>query len=265
MSEPVQDRPKYLTEHLSELRRALIRSGFFALAGMALAFWRSDLLFAWLLRPFLQVLSKPSAAVAHVHELQTLNPTEAFMVDMKLAAIAGILLASPFLLVQIWSFVSPALKAHERGAMLTVFILFLAFFFGGLAFGYYLIVPMALDFLIRYNLDFHFIPQWTLQGYFAFVVNFLLIFGFLFELPLVLAALVSIGIATPAFLSQKRKHAVVGSFILALFVAPSADPVTQTIVAVPLILLYEIGILLSKVAFYRRNRHDPPQAGSIDI
>jgi sec-independent protein translocase protein TatC len=69
-----------------------------------------------------------------------------------------------------------------------------------------------------------------------------------------LAALVSIGIATPVFLSHKRKHAIVGAFIIALFAAPSADPVTQTIVAVPLILLYEVGILLSKVAFYRRNR-----------
>lgn len=254
MPEPTQDRPKYLTEHLGELRRSLLRSGLFALVGMVLAFWRSDLLFDWLLRPFHRALAKSIALEFQVRGLQTLEPVEAFMVDMKLAAIAGVLLASPLILWQVWSFVSPALKPNERGAILSVFLLFLAFFFGGLAFGYYLIIPMALEFLIRYNLDFHFIPQWTLQGYFSFVVSFLLVFGLLFELPLILAALVSIGIATPAFLSQKRKHAIVGAFILAFFIAPSADPVTQTLVAVPLIILYEVGILLSKVAFYRRNR-----------
>jgi sec-independent protein translocase protein TatC len=231
-----------------------MRSGLFALAGMGLAFWRSDILFDWLLKPFHHVLAKYHDSGLQVHGLQTLDPVEAFMVDMKVAAIAGLLLASPVILWQVWSFVAPALKPNERGAILSVFLLFLLFFFGGLSFGFYIIVPMALDFLIRYNLDFHFIPQWTLQGYFAFVVNFLLVFGLLFELPLVLAALVSIGIATPAFLSHKRKHAIVGAFIIALFAAPSADPVTQTIVAVPLILLYEVGILLSKVAFYRRNR-----------
>ena len=254
MPEPIQDRPKYLTEHLSELRKGLMRSGLFALVGMALAFWRSDLLFVGLLKPFRDVLAKSGSSGVTVHGLQTLEPIEAFMVDMKLAAIVGLLLASPMILWQVWSFVSPALKPNERGAILAVFFLFLFFFFGGLAFGFFIIVPMALDFLIRYNLDYHFIPQWTLQGYFSFVVNFLLVFGLLFELPLVLAALVSIGIATPAFLSHKRKHAIVGAFILAFFVAPSADPVTQTIVAVPLIILYEIGILLSKIAFYRRNR-----------
>ena len=82
----------------------------------------------------------------------------------------------------------------------------------------------------------------------------MLIFGCVFELPLVLAALVSVGIATPAFLSQKRKHAILGIFVLAALIAPSADPITQTIVAVPLILLYEIGIWLSYLAMRRKNK-----------
>jgi sec-independent protein translocase protein TatC len=83
-------------------------------------------------------------------------------------------------------------------------------------------------------------------------VNFLLIFGCVFELPLVLAALVSVGVATPAFLIQKRKHAILGIFILAAFIAPSADPISQIIVAVPLIVLYEIGIWLSYLAVRRK-------------
>ncbi len=252
MSIPSIDRPRYLTEHLSELRKGLIRSLVIAGFGLGFAFWKSDVLFTILLYPFKTALSKFPVMNNQVHTLQTLTPVEAFMINMKLATVAGLILASPLILREIWVFASPALKANERSAIFMVFCLGLFFFSGGLAFGYFLIIPMALEFLIRYNLDFNFIPQWTLQGYFSFVVNFLLIFGCIFELPLVLAALVSIGVATPAFLSQKRKHAIFAIFILSAFIAPSADPITQTLVAVPLVLLYELGILLSYLAIRRK-------------
>ena len=254
MPESRPDRPQYLTEHLKELREGLIKSLVFVGIGVVLAFWRSAFLFDVVLKPFRDTLAAFPDFKAQVHSLQTLTPIEAFMINMKLAAVAGFLFAAPFILWQVWKFVSPALKPQERGGILMVFSLGLFFFSGGLAFGYYVIVPIALRFLIQYNLDYQFIPQWTLQGYFGFVVNFLLVFGFVFELPLILAGLVAIGIATPAFLSQKRKHAIVGIFILAFFIAPSADPVTQTLVAIPLIVLYEIGILLSRLAFSRRNK-----------
>ena len=170
------------------------------------------------------------------------------MIDMKLSTVVGILFASPFILREIWSFASPALKSGERKAILAVFLLGLFFFAGGLAFGYFIVIPLALEFLIQYNLSFHFIPQWTLQGYFSFVVNFLLLFGVVFELPLVLAALVAIGVATPAFLVQKWKAAVLVIFVVSAFLAPSADPITQTIVAIPLCGLYVVGIGLSYLA-----------------
>ncbi len=254
MPEANLDRPKYLTDHLTELRQGLIKSLVFVFLGMALAFWKSDILFGVLLKPFRDSLAAFPEFNSQVHTLQTLTPIEAFMINMKLAAIVGVVLASPFILWQIWGVVAPALKPHERGGILMVFLFGLLFFLGGLAFGYFVIVPIAMRFLIQYNLDYHFIPQWTLQGYYGFVVNFLLVFGCVFELPLVLAGLVTIGVATPAFLSQKRKHAIVGIFILAFFIAPSADPLTQTIVALPLIVLYEVGILLSRLAFRRKNR-----------
>jgi sec-independent protein translocase protein TatC len=248
MTNPATDRPKYLIEHLTELRQRLLRCLVLAIVGMVGAFIKSDWLFGALLGPFHRIQQKFPDFAAQVHSLQTLSPIEAFMINMKLATIAGIIFASPFALREIWAFSVPALKANERGAILMVFCLGLFFFGGGIAFGYLVIIPVALQFLVQYNLDYHFIPQWTLQGYFCFVVNFLLVFGFLFELPLVLAALVSIGVATPAFLSQKRKHAIVAIFVLAFFVAPSADPVSQTLVALPLIALYEVGIWLSYLA-----------------
>ncbi len=246
------DRPRYVTEHLKELRKGLVHSLVFTILGVGIAFWRSDFLFAVLLKPFQNALAKFPEMSSHVQTLQTLSPIEAFMINMKLATVMGLVLASPFLLREIWIFASPALKSNERFGILMVFCLGLFFFCGGLAFGYYLIVPLALQFLIHYNLDYHFLPQWTLQGYFDFVVNFLLIFGLVFELPLVLAALVSIGVATPAFLAHKRKHAIIAIFVLSAFIAPSADPVTQTIVAVPLIFLYEVGIWLSYLSFRKK-------------
>ncbi|HTA75775.1 MAG TPA: twin-arginine translocase subunit TatC [bacterium] len=247
------DRPRYLTDHLTDLRKGLVRSLVVAVLGVAVAFWKSNLLFDFLLHPFKTVLSKFPAIGNQVHALQTLTPVEAFMINMKLAAIAGVILASPYILAEIWKFAAPALKAHERNGILMVFCLGLFFFLGGIAFAYFFVVPVSLEFLMKYNLDFDFVPQWTLQGYYGFVVNFLLIFGCVFELPLVLAALVAIGIATPEFLRQKRKYAILGIFILAAFLAPSADPITQTIVAVPLMVLYEIGILLSYLTVRRKN------------
>lgn len=252
MSSPSSDKPRYLTEHLRELRSGLIRSLVVAALGVGLAFWQSGPLFSALLKPFRTALAGFPELAGRVQGLQTLAPIEAFMINMKLATVAGLILASPFLLREIWVFASPALKPNERAGILMVFSLGLFFFAGGLAFGYYVIVPLALEFLIRYNLDYQFIPQWTLQGYFSFTVNFLLVFGCVFELPLVLAALVAIGVATPAFLIQKWKHAVIGIFVLAAVVAPSADPITQTLVAVPLVLLYGVGIGLSYLAV--RNR-----------
>ena len=252
MPNPPPDQPKYLVEHLAELRQRLVRCLVIALTGMAVAFWKSDWLFNLLLRPFRKVQSQFPDFANQVHSLQTLAPIEAFMINMKLATIAGLVLASPFILREIWAFSAPALKTNERGAIFMVFCLGLFFFGGGLAFGYFVIIPLALQFLVKYNLDYHFIPQWTLDGYFSFLSNFLLVFGCLFELPLVLAALVSIGVATPAFLAQKRKHAIVGIFVLAFFVAPSADPISQTLVALPLIALYEVGIWLSYLAVRKK-------------
>jgi sec-independent protein translocase protein TatC len=250
------NRPQYLTDHLTDLRKALVHSLIAVVLGLCAAFLESEFLFGALLRPFKSVLEKFPAIGSQVHSLQTLTPAEAFMVNMKLAAIAGILLASPIILRELWFFVSPALKPNEKNAVLMVFSLGLFFFLGGIAFGYFFIVPISLEFLMRYNLYFNFVPQWTLQGYYGFVVNFLLIFGCVFELPLVLAALVSVGVATPAFLAQKRKHAILGIFILAALISPSADPISQTIVAVPLIILYEIGIWLSYLTVLRKKNQE---------
>jgi sec-independent protein translocase protein TatC len=247
MPAPKKDIPRFLTEHLRELRSGLIRAILAIAAGAVASFAMSGWIFKALLHPYQCVLARYPEIASRVHSLQTLSPVEIFMVNMKLAFVTGVVLASPFLLREVWLFCVPALKPRERSAILTVFSLGLFFFLAGLTFGYFVIVPLALRYLMWYNLIYQFMPQWTLEAYFGFVVNFLLIFGFVFELPLVLAALVRVGVATPAFLSQKRRHAIFLIFVLAFFIAPSADPITMTLVAVPLVLLYEVGIWLSRL------------------
>jgi sec-independent protein translocase protein TatC len=246
------DKPRYFFDHLMELRQVLVQSLAAVILGVGLAFWKSALLFQILIEPFRRAVAHFPQAESQVSALRTLVPIEAFMINMKLATAAGVVLVSPFLLWRIGVFVVPALKPSERKAILAVLTLGLFFFLGGVGFSYFLVIPLALEFLLRYNLTYQFIPQWTLQGYFDFTLNFSLVFGILFELPLVLAALAAVGIATPQFLAHKRKHAILAIFVLAAIVAPSADPVTQTIVAVPLVVLYEVGIWLSWLAVRRK-------------
>ncbi len=261
-----KEQPRYFFDHLVELRKGLIHSLVYTTLGIGLAFWKSGLLFNVLLHPLQRVMENFPLASLQVGGLQTLVPVEAFMINMKLATAAGLILASPFILWEAWNFISPALKFKERGAILMVFCLGLIFFTAGAAFSYFLVIPMALHFLVQYNLEYHFIPRWTLQGYFNFTVNFTLIFGLIFEFPLVLAALAAIGIVTPEFMAQKRRMAVMGIFILAVALAPSADPITMLVVAMPMVVLYELGIGMSRLVFFRRKkREEAKRTGSVEI
>src|SRR5258708_22149917 len=149
MFDPLIDRPRYLTEHLTDLRKGIGRSLVMVVIGLVVAFWKSALLFEILLFPFKTALAKFPELGNQVHTLQTLAPIEAFMINMKLATVAGFLLASPFILREIWFFASPALKSNERSAILMVFCLGLFFFAWGVAFGYFVVIPLALNFLIR--------------------------------------------------------------------------------------------------------------------
>lgn len=124
------DQPKYLVQHLVELRQRLIRCLVIVVIGMVAAFWKSVWLFELLLRPFHKIQDQFPDFAAQVHSLQTLTPIEAFMINMKLATFAGLILASPFILREIWAFSVPALKTNERGAILMVFCLGLFFLQG---------------------------------------------------------------------------------------------------------------------------------------
>ncbi|HOY69173.1 MAG TPA: twin-arginine translocase subunit TatC, partial [Candidatus Ozemobacteraceae bacterium] len=224
-----------LIEHLAELRRRLLGILAAALAGFLAAWAASDHLIHLALHPLRQ-------AAPHLH-LVTLSVTEGFVTTVKLAAWAGLTLAFPVVVWQVWAFVSPALTPSERPwAILLLLPALCCFLIGGL-FCWGVVLPPALSFLIAANgTDFQ--PAFSYGAYIEFVITFMIVTGILFELPLLLAFLDAIGILPVETLRSHRRHAIVAAFVVGAVFSPP-DVVSQLLVSVPIVFLTEAGIWLS--------------------
>jgi sec-independent protein translocase protein TatC len=171
--------------------------------------------------------------------------SEAFFTYMKVAFIAGLILTSPFILYQIWAFVAPGLYQKEKRYAIP-FILGGSFFFAmGILFGYFVAMPTVFRFLLGYATDF-IKPMPSMKEYLSFSIKFLLIFGLVFEFPVVLVLLAKIGVINAKMLARQRKYAILLIFIFAAVMTPP-DIISQVLMALPLIGLYELSILLSKL------------------
>ncbi|MCF3941541.1 twin-arginine translocase subunit TatC [Oceanobacillus alkalisoli] len=183
-------------------------------------------------------------------ELTAISPTEIIWIYFSMAGLVAIVGTIPLLTYQIWAFVKPGLLPHERKATLgyipAVFLLFI----GGLVFGYFIFVELIMPFLLSLN-DGMFNIMFTVDRYFTFLFRVTIPFAVLFELPIIVMFLTSLGILTPAFMIKNRKYAYFGLIVIGVLITPP-DFVLQIIVAVPLILLYEIGVQLSKVVYKRK-------------
>lgn len=226
------DKQLTLVEHLQELRLRIIKSVVFVIICSCAIYNFIDTL--------LPILVKP------VGKLVFITPTEAFVVNIKIAFLGGLFLASPFVLYQVWQFVSVALEKSERKYALIFGVLSFIFFIIGSIFGYAIIVPIGMNFLLGFATDF-ITPMITISRYISFVGTLTFAFGVVFQLPLVMLFLTKIGMVTPWFFSNRRKYAIVLIFILAAILTPP-DAITQCLMAVPLLALYEIGIIFSKFA-----------------
>jgi len=170
---------------------------------------------------------------------------EAFFTYMKVAFISGLILASPFVLYQIWAFVAPGLYRHEKKYVVP-FVLAGSFFFAiGILFAYYVALPVGFKFLLGFATDF-IKPLPSMKEYLSFSIKFLLAFGLVFEFPVVLVLLARIGVVDAKALARQRKYAILLIFIFAAIITPP-DIISQVIVALPMIGLYELSILLSKL------------------
>ena len=172
-----------------------------------------------------------------------LSPAEAIWNNVKVSMVFSIFLVMPYLLVEAWLFTAPGLHAHERRFVLPFVMISSVAFYLGLAFCYFIVLPFALNFLVSYGINSGFVPQLSIAAFVGFILWFLLIFGLMFELPLGITLMARLGWLNALMLRKYWKWALVGSFVIAAVLTPTPDPFNQTIMAAPMYLFYEMGII----------------------
>jgi sec-independent protein translocase protein TatC len=187
-------------------------------------------------------------------ELVFTTPTEAFWTYMKVAMIMGLFIAMPIILWNVWAFVAPGLHKHERKYAAPFVIIGSLLFIGGGAFAMLVVVPFAISFLVSFGQDQGLKPMITISSYIDFILKFTLAFGVVFEMPVVITLLSMLGVVTPQFLSKNRKYAILINFVIAAILTPTPDIVNQSLMAGPLIILYEVGIICSRVVARKKAR-----------
>jgi sec-independent protein translocase protein TatC len=223
-------------DHLEELRGVLLRV-FIVIVVVSLAVYA-----------FIDKFM--AALIRSVDYLVFTAPADAFIARIILTLFVAFICVLPYVLFEIWNFVSYGLKKHERKYILIFGPLSFILFFIGALFSYLIVIPISIKFLLGFSSDL-LIPMITIKSYISFVITMVLAFGVVFEMPLVLMFLTKIGVATPAFLIQKRKFAVVIMLIVSALITPP-DVITQLMLAGPLMILYEIGILVSKLVYKKK-------------
>ena len=226
------------TAHLEELRKRLIISFVAVAVGFGVCYGFKEKLF--------QILTQPLIAV--MKQGETLIYTglpEAFFTFLKVSFLGGLMLASPVIIYQFWMFVAPGLYDREKRLLLPIVFLSTFFFVGGALFGYFIVFPFGFKFFLGFATD-TIRPMPSMKEYLSFSAKLLLAFGLVFELPLVITFLARLGIVSVDFLKKNRKYAVLVFFVGAAILTPP-DVVTQVMMALPLMLLYEISIIGARI------------------
>lgn len=221
------------TSHLEELRQRLIRCCIAIGIGFAISYAFKEKLFEILTRPLIQVL-EPGGALVFT------GISEAFFSFLKVSFLSGILLAVPVIVYEFWMFVAPGLYRNERRLVLPIVLISSVFFLGGALFGYFVMFPFGFKFLLGFATD-TLRPLPSMKEYLGFATKLLLVFGFAFEMPIVITFLARIGLVSVAFLKANRKYAILIIFIIAAILTPP-DGVTQILMAIPMMVLYELSI-----------------------
>ena len=238
-----EDREMHLTDHLEELRRRLIIA-FIAIALFTVvAYCFSEDLFRLLMSPLLEVMPAQSGLIFT-------SLTETFFTYLKISLLAGFFAASPVVIYQIWRFSAPGLYANEKRYVFPFVFFATIFFVGGALFGYFVVFPFGFKFFMGFATDF-ITPMPTVKEYFSFSVRLLFAFGIVFELPVVTAFLALFGLVKAQTLSEKRKYAVLGAFVVAAILTPP-DIFSQLMMAGPIIMLYEMSIIVARICGRKR-------------
>lgn len=241
-----------LSSHLNELRRRLTWSAAFVFSLTVVAFVFHQ--------QILQILMEPAGDFTDLPYSKPIYTelTEFLGIAMKASLLVGVFGSLPFLLWQMVMFVSPGLNTTEKRYLFVLMPLSLFVFVLGALFGYFVLFPPAVRFLISFGSDVA-VPMIRIGNYVNLMLSLLFWMGIVFELPIVLFFLSRIGVVGPSFLARNRRWAIVLSFVLGALITPTLDPINQALVAGPIIVLYEVGILLSKLGSRIRKRKSVPK------
>ncbi len=236
-------------EHLDELRTRLVRCAFALLVGMLVCF-------ALFQQQLTEIMMGPFMALGQ--EMIYTQFAEGFMFQLKIALLGGVVMASPVIIWQIMRFILPALYSNEKRVFLLMTFFGIILFVGGVCFGYFLVLQPIMQTLIQLA-GTDLTPMITANSYMSFVLGFLIPFGLIFEIPMIVYFLTMVGVITPNMLTKNRKYVLLVVLIIAALLTPP-DVVSQLCMAAPMLLLYEIGIGISKFVYKRKLKKEAKQA-----
>jgi len=238
---PGQPEKLTILGHLQELRRRLIKGIIAVLITTVISFIFANQIF--------DILIWPAEGI----ELVFIEMTEMLGTYMRVCLAAGIILAMPYLVYLFLMFVFPALTGREKKYIYIIMPWVVLMFAGGVTFSYFVLIPPATKFLISFGSDIA-TPQIKIGNYISVVTRLLIAVGLVFEMPVVTTFLARMGIITPKWLADKRKIAIIFAFILAAIITPTFDPLNQSLVAIPIVVLYEMCIWLAKLVQRKESR-----------
>lgn len=243
-----------LWDHIKDLRKRLIYSVIAVSAGFVVCYYFSDSILHWLLEPLLASLppddcQAPLKCDTNVNAvLMFIDPVDPLFAYIRIAAYAGLFVACPVILYQVYAFVAPGLYRRERRVLVPFVVFGTVMFAAGGLFSRYVIMPFAFQVLIGQYTTAWLRPQMNLSHCVDLLLMMFIAFGVIFELPLVLTLLAKIGLVSSAFLSKYRRHAIVVNTIIAAIITPTGDPFNLALMAVPLCIFYELGIIGARLA-----------------
>jgi sec-independent protein translocase protein TatC len=233
-------------DHLDELRRRLVAAALSLAFGTLVALLFINRIFDFIMRPLYDKLPAGS-------QLIYTEPTEAFMLRVKIALLSGLVIGAPLIMWQVWLFIAPGLYSHEKRFAFPFVLMASLFFAGGAAFNHYVLFPMAWVFLASFTTDYMmFMPR--IAPVFSLYAMLMVAMGLIFEMPAVILVLARMGLVTAGFLWRQLKYAVLIIFVLAAVITPTGDPMTQSLMAGPMLALYVVSIGLAWI-FGKRRRH----------
>lgn len=249
-------------EHLEELRWRLVKSAIAVLVVACVLFWFKE----WIMINIFQSMLKADFISFRLMcewfgvcsgdspvEMQSMNVSGQFSYALMMSVLGGVVISSPFIFYQLWSFIKPGLKQNEKSVMNGLFIYVSFLFMLGILFGYFIVAPLCIQFFGNFTLSPEIKNNFTVDSYMSMILSTVFYSGLFFLLPVIIYILSRMSIVTADFLKKYRKHAIVGVLILAAIITPP-DLISQIIVAIPIAFLYEIGIFVAKRVEKQKNK-----------